>query len=102
MTAVLDTSTASPAQMLGASPRNPNVSAVGGGLAMARMASKGGAMLPPQSPAQGLGRSTTPKPRSGLTPKVDMKDDASVSIFCAQSESEKGTGLISIDTSPHS
>lgn len=80
MTAVLDNSHASPAQMLGASPRNPNVSAVGGGLAMARIQSKGGAMLPPQSPAQGLGRSTTPKPRSGLTPKVENGKDDSVSI----------------------
>jgi hypothetical protein len=86
MSAVIDA--ASPAQLLGASPRNPNVTSMGGGLAMTRMQSKGGAMLPPQSPAQAMGRSTTPKPRTGLTPKSgggtvngngSGKDESSVS-----------------------
>lgn len=68
MTAVIDA--ASPAQLLGASPRNAN------GLQMTRIQSKGGAMLPPQSPVTGLGvaRSTTPKPKSGLTPKSGRED----------------------------
>lgn len=68
---------ASPALTLGASPRN--AAGASQGLQMARNVSKGGPMLPPQSPATGLQRSTTPKPgKSGQTPK-SVKEEGLVS-----------------------
>lgn len=57
------------AQALGASPRNPTTARQ-----MQRELSKGGAMLPPQSPANTAQRTSTPKPgTSGKTPGATSK-----------------------------
>lgn len=73
----------SPAQLTGQSPRTQMH---GAGHSMQRNQSKGGAaatgagaMLPPQSPANTMQRSATPKPKAGQTPKAGKDDAAMVS-----------------------